>query len=98
MIAGDIGEKPIRIKENDMKIYRVNTREAYDELMSKLEVKGYKWLSGHEPTNFDGFEEYGIDTYFYVECGEIYLSNGDHFRNHNHDNTSIEYKSTDDLA
>jgi len=36
-----------------MKIYHVETQEAYDELMIELEEKGYKWLSGNKPTEFD---------------------------------------------
>ena len=34
-----------------MEIYNVKTREDYDELMVKLEEKGYKWLSGKKPTS-----------------------------------------------
>ena len=33
-----------------MKIYHVETQQAYDELMSELEEKGYKWLSWKKPT------------------------------------------------
>ena len=31
-----------------MKIYHVETQEAYDTLMSELEVKGYKWLGADD--------------------------------------------------
>ena len=34
-----------------MKIYHVKTQQSYNELMSELEEKGYKWLSRHEPTS-----------------------------------------------
>ena len=34
-----------------MKIYHVETQQSYNELISELEEKGYKWLSGHEPTS-----------------------------------------------
>ena len=40
-----------------MKIYHVETQQDYDALMSKLEVKGYKWLSGHKPTAFNFWEQ-----------------------------------------
>ena len=40
-----------------MKIYHVETQEDYDALMSELEVKGYKWLSGHEPTKKNYWEQ-----------------------------------------
>lgn len=33
-----------------MKIYHVETKGAYDELMSELEEKGCEWLSGYKPT------------------------------------------------
>ena len=34
-----------------MKIYHVETQEAYDALMSELEKQGFVWFSGHEPTS-----------------------------------------------
>ena len=40
-----------------MKIYHVETQQAYDELMIELEVKGYKLLSGREPSNFNYWEQ-----------------------------------------
>ena len=40
-----------------MKVYHVETQENYNALMSELEVKGYKWLSGHEPTAFNYWEQ-----------------------------------------
>ena len=40
-----------------MKIYHVETQEAYDELMIELEEKGYKWLSGNKPTEFDYWKQ-----------------------------------------
>lgn len=36
-----------------MKIYNVKTQQDYDSLMSELEVKGYEWLSGYKPTEYD---------------------------------------------
>ena len=40
-----------------MKIYHVETQQDYDALMSELEVKGYKWLSGHKPTKKNYWEQ-----------------------------------------
>ena len=40
-----------------MKIYHVKTQQDYDALMSELEVKGYKWLSGREPTEKNYWEQ-----------------------------------------
>ena len=40
-----------------MKIYNTPTQEDYDALMSELEVKGYKWLSGYEPTEYSYWEQ-----------------------------------------
>ena len=34
-----------------MKIYRTKTQSDYDSLMSDLESKGYKWISGYKPTS-----------------------------------------------
>ena len=40
-----------------MEIYHVETQQAYDTLMSELEVKGYKWISGRKPTGFNYWEQ-----------------------------------------
>ena len=40
-----------------MKIYHVETQEAYDELMNELEEKGYKWLSENKPTDLNYWEQ-----------------------------------------
>ena len=45
-----------------MTIYHVETQEAYDELMSELEAKWYKWLSGREPTSKDYWKSYKENT------------------------------------
>ena len=79
-----------------MKIYRTATREDYDSLMTELEGKGYKWLSGDKPTQSDNFRIHGKDTYFYVKCGGISLSDGDYFNKLYKDEPIIEYKSKGD--
>ena len=40
-----------------MTIYNTETEEDYDALMSELEIKGYKWLSGEKPTDFIYWEK-----------------------------------------
>ena len=40
-----------------MKIYHVKTQQNYDTLMSELEEKGYKWLSGRKPTSKNYWEQ-----------------------------------------
>ena len=45
-----------------MKIYHVETQQSYDELMSELEVKGYKWLSGRKPTSKNYWKSYNKNT------------------------------------
>ena len=40
-----------------MKIYHVETQQDYDALMVELEVKGYKWLSGHKLTHLRYWEQ-----------------------------------------
>ena len=39
-----------------MKVYHVETQQDYDVLMIELEDKGYKWLSGYEPTEYNYWE------------------------------------------
>ena len=76
-----------------MKIYHVETQEAYDELMSELEVKGCKWIDGEKLIVFDEFSTYGIDTYVYDECCKISISSGNYFKEHHSDEPVIEYKA-----
>lgn len=45
------------MSKKEMKIYHVETREDYDDLMIKLEGQGYKWCSGDKPT---GKPEYWV--------------------------------------
>ena len=46
-----------KAKGENMEIYHTETQEAYDELMSELEEKGYKWLSGRKLTGFNYWEQ-----------------------------------------
>ena len=79
-----------------MKIYRTETQQAYDELMTELEGKGCEWMCGEKPTQLANFRIHGKDTYFYVTCGGISLSDGDYFNKNHKDEPIIEYKSKGD--
>ena len=81
------------LKERDMKIYHTATLEDYDELMIELEEKGCKWLGGVKPTRFDGFKNYGKDTYIYDESGVLSFSSGYYFKAYCSNKTLIEYKA-----
>ena len=59
-----------------MKIYRTRTQEDYNSLMVELEVKGYKWLSGHKPTSKNYWSEDKEDACIaisgkYISCGPV---------------------------
>ena len=81
------------LKEGDMKIYHAATLEDYDELMIELEEKGCKWFDGKKPTQFDGFKNYGKDTYIYDESGALSFSSGYYFKAYCSNKTLIEYKA-----
>ena len=77
----------------EIKIYHVETQQAYDELMAELEEKGCKWVGGEKLTDFGEFSTYGIDTYIYDEYGVISLSSENHFKEHYSNEPVIEYKA-----
>lgn len=76
-----------------MKIYHVETQEAYDELMIELEEKGCEWRDGEKLTDIDKFSTHGKDTYVYEERCEISISSGDYFKKYHSDVPVIEYKA-----
>ena len=76
-----------------MKVYHVETKEAYDELMIELEEKGCKWRGGEKLTDSDKFSTHGKDTYVYEECCEIYISSRYYFKKQHIDVPVIEYKA-----
>lgn len=76
-----------------MKIYHVETQEAYDELMIELEEKGCEWRDGEKLTDIDEFSTHGKDTYVYEERCEISISSGDYFKKYHSDVPVIEYKA-----
>ena len=77
----------------EIKIYHVETQADYDALMSEFEEKGCEWFGGHEPTHFDGFEDYGKDTCVYEANDMLSYSSLEHFKNNCSDETLIEYKA-----
>ena len=54
-----------------MKIYHVETQEAYDTLMSELEEKGREWLSGYKPTAFNYWKSYKENTCIKISGKDI---------------------------
>lgn len=54
-----------------MKVYHVETQQDYDALMSELEEKGYKWLSGHKPTFFRNWEQLNKNAYIKISDKDI---------------------------
>ena len=76
-----------------MKVYHVETQQAYDTLMTELEEKGCKWVGGEKLTDFDEFSTYEIDTYVYDECCKISISSGNYFKEYHSDEPVIEYKA-----
>ena len=75
-----------------MKIYHVNTREAYDELMIELEEKGYSWLTGQKPTYFRYWEKYGVNTCVRTLGKCINFSTIEWYKKEYPDTPVIEYK------
>ncbi|EMF0202723.1 hypothetical protein NXK88_001954 [Enterococcus hirae] len=58
------------------KYYRVKTQEAYDGLMSFLEVQGFRWASGDKPTGLN---------YFGVRSEDIVIAADEKFKYLLHD-------------
>lgn len=58
--------------EKEIKIYHVETQEDYDDLMIKLEGRGYMWLSGDKPTSEDCWAESERETIVYLNDIEEY--------------------------
>lgn len=76
-----------------MKIYHVETQQAYDALMSELEVKGYKWLSGYEPTEYNYWEENKEDSCVNISAKYITFMNIEQSKNKYPNIPIIEYKA-----
>lgn len=54
MIAEKVSDATRKIEPNTA--YRTLTREDYDDLMKEAERQGYKWASGSNPANYNGFK------------------------------------------
>ena len=76
-----------------MKIYHVETQEAYDELMSELEVKGYKWLSGRRQTSKDYWKSYKENTCIVISGKDITFMNIEQSKNKYPNIHIIKYKT-----
>ena len=76
-----------------MKNYLTATQEAYDELMSELEEKGYKWLSGREPTAFNYWEQNKGNTCINISSKYITFMNIEQSKKQHPDIPIIEYKA-----
>lgn len=54
MIDEKVSDATRKIEPNTA--YRTLTREDYDDLMKEAERQGYKWASGSNPANYNGFK------------------------------------------
>ena len=75
-----------------MKIYHVKTQQSYNELMSELEEKGYKWLSGHEPTSKKYWILYKENSCINISSKYITFMNIEQSKNQYPNIPIIEYK------
>ena len=82
-----------RRKGENMKNYHVETQEAYDELMIELEEKGYKWLSGRKPTDFNYWEQNKGNTCINISSKYITFMNIEQSKKQHPDIPIIEYKA-----
>ena len=79
-----------------MKIYHVETKQAYDELMSELEVKGYQWLSGYKPNERNYWEENKEDSCIIISSKYITFMNIEQSKKRHPNIPIIEYKAKGD--
>ena len=80
-------------KEKAMKIYNTATQEAYDELMSELEEKGYEWDSGHKPTYFKCWSEDKEDTCIAISGKKLTSGSIKWYKKQHSNIPIIEYKA-----
>ena len=76
-----------------MKIYHTETQVDYDALMVELEVKGYKWLSGHKPTHFKYWSEDKENTCIEISGKKINFNSIEWYKEDYPDTPIIEYKA-----
>ena len=76
-----------------MKVYHVETQQVYDALMSELEEKGCKWLSGYKPTEYNYWEENKEDSCINILGKYIGFMNIERSKNQYPNIPIIEYKA-----
>ena len=76
-----------------MKIYHVKTQADYDTFMSELEAKGYKWLSGHKPTDFNYWKQNKGNTCINISSKHITFMNIEQSKKQHPNIHIIEYKA-----
>ena len=81
------------IEEKIMKIYHVETQQAYDELMNELEEKGHRWLTGVKPTEHNYWEEYKKDSCVIIPSKYITFNNIEQSKKQHPNIPVIEYKA-----
>lgn len=82
-----------RIKGDNMKIYHTATQQDYDALMIELEEKGFEWLSGHEPTDFNYWKQ--MKEYSCIKISDKYIGfmNIEQSKKQHPDTPIIEFKA-----
>ena len=81
------------IEEKIMKVYHVETQQAYDELMNELEEKGHRWLTGVKPTEHNYWEEYKKDSCVIIPSKYITFNNIEQSKKQHPNIPIIEYKA-----
>ena len=76
-----------------MKIYHVETQEDYDALMSELEDKGCKWLSGYKLTSKKYWKSYKENTCIVISAKDVVFMDIEQSKNKYPNIPIIEYKS-----
>ena len=81
------------IEEKIMKVYHVETQQDYNELMSELEVKGHKWLSGYKPTSKKYWEQNKESSCIIISAKYITFMNIEQSKKQHPNIPVIEYKA-----
>lgn len=79
-----------------MKLYHTETQVDYDTLMIELEEKGYKWLSGHKPTEYNYWERSKEDSCVIISSKYITFMNIEQSKKQHSNIPIIEYKAKGD--
>ena len=76
-----------------MKIYNTKIQADYDALVIELEEKGYKWLSGHNPTHFKYRIDDKEDTCIEISGKKITFGSIEWYKEEYPDISIIEYRA-----